>query len=101
MELPERQRQQYRVFNFLADKIAEMNTPNTMVMTKEDTAISNQLISLGEGTPCSHDEADTSIFVRARHASTAAEIKVLMIRVIIRHICCSHSSQCPVIPVGP
>lgn len=66
--------------NFLADKIAEMCTPNTVIMTKEEDAVCNQTIHLDELAPCNHEEADTWIFVHARHAAAEGN-KVVMIKV--------------------
>ena len=56
------------LFHFLADKIAEIHTRNVIIVTKEEFALSNQMISLDHVAPCSHEEADTRIFVHARHA---------------------------------
>ena len=56
------------LFNFLDDKIEQMPLPNMMIVTKEDNALSNHTISLElvEGVSlCSHEEADTRIFVHA------------------------------------
>ena len=60
------------LFHFLADKVAEMTTGNPVIMTKgEDaiTTISDTSVNLEEVVPCSHEEADTRIFVHARHAA--------------------------------
>ena len=45
------------LFNFLADKIAQMATPNVVIVTKEEDAVSNHTINLDEVAPCSHEEA--------------------------------------------
>ena len=61
------------LFHFLADKVAEMITGNPVIMTKEENAItttSNTSVNLDEMAPCTHEEADTRIFVHARHAAT-------------------------------
>lgn len=39
-----------------------------IIVTKEEAAASNHPISLVRMTPCSHEEADTRIFVHARQA---------------------------------
>ena len=56
------------LFHFLADCIAEMHTTSVIIVTKEKFALSNQVISLDPVVPCSHEEADTRIFVHAWHA---------------------------------
>ena len=56
------------LFHFLADKIAEMHTMNVVVVTMEKLALSTQVINLNHVAPCSHEEADTRIFVHAKHA---------------------------------
>ena len=56
------------LFHFLADKIAEMHTMNVDIVTKEEQALSTQVINLDHLVPCSHEEADTRIFVHAKHA---------------------------------
>ncbi len=66
------------LFHFETDKICEMDTSNIVIVTKGETTISKQLVSLDEMAPCTHEEADTRIFVHARQA-TADGIKVLMI----------------------
>ena len=45
-----------------------MPSPNMVIVTKEENALSNHTISLEGVSPCSHEEADTRIFVHARHA---------------------------------
>eukprot|EP00745_Piridium_sociabile_P026562 TRINITY_DN4240_c0_g2_i9.p1 TRINITY_DN4240_c0_g2~~TRINITY_DN4240_c0_g2_i9.p1 ORF type:complete len:1084 (-),score=281.98 TRINITY_DN4240_c0_g2_i9:490-3741(-) len=67
------------LFNFLADKIAQMATPNVVIVTKEEDAVSNHTINLDEVAPCSHEEADTRIFVHARHAAEVGS-KVLIVK---------------------
>lgn len=46
------------LINFLADKIVEMCTYNTVMVTQEEGVVSNQSISLEVLTPCNHEEAD-------------------------------------------
>ena len=57
------------LFNLLADKIEQMPSPNMVIVTKEENALSNHTIRLEGMSPCSHDEADTRIIVHARHAA--------------------------------
>ena len=45
----------------------------------EEDAISNSTINLAGVAPCSHEEADTRIFVHARHAAEAGS-KVIMVK---------------------
>ena len=67
------------LFYFLADKIAEISTSHTIAITKGDNVVSNQLISSENLAPCSHEEADTCIFVHARHAAMEGN-KALVIK---------------------
>jgi len=67
------------LFNFLADKIARVATPNVVIVTKEEDAVSNRTINLAGVALCSHEEADTRIFVHARHATEAGS-KVIMVK---------------------
>ena len=67
------------LFNFLAGKIVQAASQNVVIVTKEEDAISNQDMSLREVTPCSHKEADTRIFVHARHAAEEGS-KVLIVK---------------------
>ena len=48
-------------------------------VTKEKDAVSNCTINLAGVAPCSHEEADTGIFVHARHATEAGS-KVIMVK---------------------
>ncbi len=56
------------LFHFLADKIAEMHSMNVVVVTKEELALSTQVINLDNVAACSHEEADTRMFVHAKQA---------------------------------
>ena len=67
------------LFNFLADKIARVATPNVVIVTKEEDAVSNRTINLAGLAPCSQEEADTQIFVHARHATEAGS-NVIMVK---------------------
>ncbi|KAJ8405154.1 hypothetical protein AAFF_G00321450 [Aldrovandia affinis] len=67
------------LFNFLADKIARVATPNVIIVTKEEDAVSDRTINLAGVAPCSHEEADTRIFLHARHATEAGS-KVIMVK---------------------
>ena len=67
------------LFNFIADRITDMDTVDPVIVTKEDTVLSNHEISLDDISPCSHEEADRRVFVLARHAVQEG-YKVLMIK---------------------
>lgn len=56
------------LFNFLAVQISATSTENLVVVTKEDIVLANQEISLGDVSPCHHEEADTRIFVHVKSA---------------------------------
>ena len=66
------------LFNFLADKIEQMPSPNIVIVTKEENALSNHTIGLEGVSPCSHKEANTRIFVHARHAAQEDSTSVLV-----------------------
>ena len=57
------------LFHSIADKLCEAETASTIVVTKEEDAISNKMMSLDAVVPCSHEKADTRIFVHARDAT--------------------------------
>jgi len=59
-----------QLFHFLADKICEAQTSSTLIVTKGEDAISNTRKPLNDVSPCSHEEADTRIFVHAKDATT-------------------------------
>ena len=59
------------LFNFLADKIARVATPNVVIVTKEEDAVSNRTLDLTGVAPCSQEEADMQIVVHVRHATKA------------------------------
>ena len=67
------------LFNFLANKIARLVTPNVVIVTKEENAVSNRTINLPRVASCSHEEADMRIFVHARNATEAGS-KVIMVK---------------------
>jgi len=67
------------LFIFLADKIEQMSARSKVIVTKEDDAVSTQTINMEELVPCSHDEADTQLFVHAIHAARHVS-KAMMIK---------------------
>ena len=56
------------LFNFLADNTVERCQETVVIVTREEGAVSNQLISLEGTTPCNYEEADSRLFLHARHA---------------------------------
>ena len=66
------------LFHFLADKMAEMKVPNTVIVTNGESIFSNHLICLDELAPYNHEEADTRIFVYARQATAEGRRALLM-----------------------
>jgi len=58
------------LFNFLADRMCDADTTSTIIVTRGDNAISNKVRSLDAVAPCSHEEADTRVFVHARDATS-------------------------------
>ena len=67
------------LFIFLADKIVEVCKGNTVIVTREESVVCNKPVQLEGLTSCNHEEADTRMFVHARHA-TAEGNKVIMIK---------------------
>ena len=58
------------LFNFLAHKMCDADTTSTIIVTRGDNAICNKVRSLDAVAPCSHEEADTRVFVHARDATS-------------------------------
>ena len=56
------------LFHFFVNKICEVQTSSTINVTKGEDVISNSRELLGDISPCSHEEADTRIFVHASNA---------------------------------
>ena len=67
------------LFHFLADKIALMAVANMVVVTKGPDVLSISEINLDSLDKCFHEEADTRIFVHARHATDEGS-KTIMIK---------------------
>ena len=57
------------LFHFLADKIAQMTVPNIVVVTKGTNVLSISETCLDHLDKCFHEEADSCIFVHAKHAT--------------------------------
>ena len=56
------------LFNFLADKIVERCQGIVVIVTREEGTVSSQLVSLEGIAPCNHAEAESRLFLHARHA---------------------------------
>ena len=56
-----------------------MSSPNVVIVTKEEDAVSTHTISLEGLATCSHEQADTRIFVHARHAAEE-DSNILMVK---------------------
>ena len=67
------------LFHFLADKICEVQTSSTVIVTKGEDVISNSRKPLGDISLCSHEEADTQIFLHAKNATVDGS-KTLIIK---------------------
>ena len=57
------------LFVFLAHKIVSINTDATSVVTKEEHVVSNKAIKTDFIAPCTREEADTHMFLHAKHAA--------------------------------
>ncbi|KAK1894215.1 Nicotinate phosphoribosyltransferase [Dissostichus eleginoides] len=66
------------LFHYLADKIAQMSAQNVVIVTKEENALSTQTMSLDELAPCSHEEANTRIFVHAKQAAKEGRKNIII-----------------------
>lgn len=66
------------LFHFLAEKICEADTKSTIIVTKGDNVISNRMKSLDALAPCSHEEADTRVFVHARDATLEGSKSIII-----------------------
>ena len=57
------------LFEFLAALIERIETLNKVVVTKGNDVISNTDIDKHDLSPCTHEEADTRLFLHAKDAS--------------------------------
>ena len=53
-------------FDYLAEKVVEDHSDNKVIVTKGPDALSNHPVS--EISPCSHEEADTRVFLHVKDA---------------------------------
>ena len=79
------------LFKFLADRIARLAIPNVVIVTNEEDAVSNRTINLAGVAPFSQEEADTRIFLHARH-TTEAGSKVIVTQMLSssQSVSCRH-----------
>ena len=66
------------LFHFLAEKMCEAETTSTVIVTKGEDAISNTRKSLDAVSPCTHEEADSRIFVHAKDATTDGSKSIII-----------------------
>ena len=60
------------LFNFLAEEVGKMTTMNEVIVTREENALpssSHPSAKVDELAPCTHEEADTRIFLHAWNAA--------------------------------
>ena len=57
------------LFVFLAEKIVTIDTLSSIVVTKEENVVSNKAIDTDLKAPCNHEQADTCMFLHAKHAA--------------------------------
>lgn len=55
----------------MAERIvsATITTEATIVVTKEEKVVSNRALDTEFVSPCNHEEADTRLFLHAKHAA--------------------------------
>lgn len=66
------------LFRFIAEKLCTAVTRCTLIVTKDDLAMTNGTTDLNDVSPCSHEEADTRIFVHARHAAICGSKSIII-----------------------
>ena len=60
-------------FHFLADRLSEADMPSLVTVTKEEDVYCNRVIALYDLGPCTHEEADSRIFVHAHQAFSGCD----------------------------
>ena len=65
------------LFTYLAEKLVELEG-NMIVATLEESFLSNHDIEVKHISDCNHEEADTRLFVHAKHASNHRSKSVLI-----------------------
>ena len=66
------------LFNFLATKIVELCTTNTVFVTQEENVLCNRPADQEGLSKCNHEEADTRLFVHARHAAAEGRKTIII-----------------------
>ena len=67
------------LFAFLADRISQSDDlENTVVVTKKEDVVSNKAINRDAVTPCTHEEANTRLFVHARSVTLEGAKSVIV-----------------------
>ena len=66
------------LFHFLADKLAQMTVPNVVVVTKGIDVLSTSDTCLDRLDKCFHEEADSRIFVHAKHATEEGSKSIMI-----------------------
>ena len=56
------------LFTFLADKIANIETDKTVIITKGEDIVVNTNIDTSQLCPCYHEEAGTEMLLHVQHA---------------------------------
>ena len=58
------------LFEFLANHIERTDAPNRIIVTKGENVVSNMTINTEGLSPCTHEEADTRLFIHAKDAAS-------------------------------
>ena len=66
------------LFHLIADEVEGIKTANKVIVTKADHAVSNHTTNLDGVDPCSHEEADTRIFLHAQDAVNEGHKSVMI-----------------------
>ena len=67
------------LFHFLSDKIAHMTVPDMIVLVKRPDVLSTSETSLDFLDKCFHEEANSQIFVHAKHAKKEGSKAIMII----------------------
>lgn len=66
------------LFCFLAEKVVGVAGPSIVVATKGENIVSNQQIDPSLLTACTHEEADTRVFLHTRHALLTGHKRIVI-----------------------
>ena len=64
--------------DFLARKVIELSTTNVVYVTKEESVVCNKPVNFEAPSKCNHEEADTRLFVHARHAAAEGRKSIMI-----------------------